>query len=277
MFKEASSECISCHRKDDKHNATLGEKCGECHAEKDWKTTEGRFRHERTKFVLRNAHARGSVKCEACHKDLSKFRGTPLDCLNCHNKDDKHEGQQGPQCEKCHSDRDWKVPQFDHGLTRFPLLGKHAPLECNKCHLNQRFKEAKLSCVGCHVKDDKHKKTLGPDCGQCHNARSWKDWNYDHDTRTKFVLDGKHKAKACALCHKTATESRATLSTQCSSCHARDDVHEGGFGRQCQQCHVTSSFKTLKQKTGRQESVVRGGPISVMAQNSIGFSELLPR
>ncbi len=277
MFKEAPSECIACHRKDDKHKANLGEKCGECHVEKDWKTTEGRFSHDRTKFLLRNAHARSTVKCEACHKDLSQFRQTPRDCLNCHGKDDKHEGQQGKQCEKCHNDRDWKVPQFDHGLTRFPLLGKHAPLACAKCHVNQRFKDAKLSCVGCHIKDDKHKKTLGPDCGQCHNARSWKDWNFDHDKRTKFVLDGKHKGKACTLCHKTPTDERALVSMQCVNCHGREDVHEGGFGRQCQQCHVTSSFKTLKQKTGRQESIAGGRSTSVVVENWVRLSELLPR
>lgn len=275
MFKEAPKECLGCHKKDDKHNATLGEKCADCHTEKEWKATQGRFSHDRTKFVLRNAHAKASVKCDACHKDLSSFRKTPLDCLNCHKKDDKHEGQLGQQCDKCHSDRDWKVPQFDHGLTRFPLLGKHAPLECVKCHSGARFKDARIACVACHVKDDKHKKTLGPDCGQCHNARSWKDWNYDHDTRTKFVLDGKHKGKACALCHTAPTENRVSVSTQCFSCHRKDDIHEGGFGRQCQQCHVTSSFRTLKQKTGRQDGTTSS---AVLPQGiSVRLSQLPSR
>ncbi len=277
MFKEASKECLACHKKDDKHNATLGEKCSECHGEREWKDTNGRFRHERTKFVLRNAHAKSSVKCDACHKDLSSFRKTAVECLSCHQKDDKHEGQEGKQCEKCHNDRDWKVPQFDHGLTRFPLLGKHAPVDCRKCHAGPRFKDAKVACVACHVKDDKHKKTLGPDCAQCHNARDWKDWNFDHDTRTKFALDGKHKAKACTLCHTMPTESRALVSTQCISCHGRDDVHEGGFGRQCQQCHATSSFKTLKQKTGRQGSGAISSLTVLPLEKAIRLSELIPR
>ncbi len=277
MFKEAPKDCLGCHKKDDKHNSTLGEKCADCHTEIQWKTTDGRFNHDRTKFVLRNAHARTGVKCVACHKDLSSFRKTPLDCLNCHKKDDKHEGQEGPQCEKCHSDRDWKVPQFDHGLTRFPLLGKHVPVKCEKCHASTRFKDAKVACVACHVKDDKHKKTLGPDCAQCHNARSWKDWSYDHDLRTKFVLDGKHKSTACARCHTTPTEQRAQVSAQCISCHSRDDVHEGSFGRQCQQCHLASAFKTLKQKTGRQDGTAGSRSIVVPMENSIRLSELIPR
>ncbi len=276
MFKEAPKDCLACHKKDDKHNATLGEKCGDCHTEKEWKATQGRFNHDRTKFVLRNAHAKSTVKCDACHKDLSSFRKTPLDCLSCHKKDDKHEGQQGKQCEKCHSDSSWKVPQFDHGLTRFPLLGKHAPVACAKCHTSVRFKDAKIACVACHLKEDKHKKTLGPDCGQCHNARTWKDWNYDHDTRTKFVLDGKHKAKACALCHTVATENRVVTSSSCFSCHAKDDIHEAGFGRQCQLCHVTSSFKTLKQKTGRQERSTSSIPTVLPLGLSIRLSQLIP-
>lgn len=275
MFKEAPKDCFSCHKKDDKHNATLGEKCDACHAEQDWKTTEGRFRHERTKFALRNAHAKAGVKCEACHKDLSSFRKTPLDCLSCHKKDDKHEGQEGAKCEKCHDDKSWKVPQFEHGFTRFPLLGKHAPLECAKCHQGVKFKEAKIACVACHLKDDKHKKTLGAECGQCHNARTWKDWTFDHDTRTKFVLDGKHRGKACALCHFNQSENRYAVSSSCFSCHVKDDIHETGFGRQCQECHVTSSFKTLKRKPVLQES--NASAPALPANNSIPGSQTLPR
>lgn len=255
MFKEAPKDCFSCHKKDDKHKTTLGQKCESCHSEKDWKSTQGRFDHGKTKFALRNAHAKTTVKCEACHQDLTKMRKTPLDCLSCHKKDDKHEGQEGKRCEQCHDDSSWKVPKYDHGLTRFPLLGKHAPLACNKCHETLRFKDAKTACVSCHAKDDKHKKVLGPDCGQCHNARVWTDWRFDHDTKTKYVLDGKHKGVACAACHKTPTDGRVQTSSLCISCHIKDDVHEGRFGRQCQQCHVTSSFKDIRHQTGRPVSL----------------------
>ena len=59
-------------------------KCGDCHTEKNWTSTQGRFDHERTKFQLRNAHALPAVKCNACHKDLRSMRKTPLDCYSCH-------------------------------------------------------------------------------------------------------------------------------------------------------------------------------------------------
>jgi hypothetical protein len=276
-YKGTEPTCIGCHRKDDRHNTTLGEQCAECHTEKVWKATEERFGHDRTRFALRNAHARTTVKCDACHKDLGSFRNTPLDCLACHKKDDKHDGQEGRQCEKCHDDRAWKAPGFDHGLTRFPLLGKHAAVECARCHTSPKFKDAGIACAGCHAQDDKHKKTLGPDCGQCHNARTWSDWNFDHDTRTRFVLDGRHKAKACALCHTSPVENRAVAPSQCYSCHVKDDIHEGGFGRQCQLCHVTSSFSTLKRRTGLRDGGAVPRPIRLPASISIRTSLQIPR
>jgi hypothetical protein len=278
MFKETPSDCLACHKKDDKHKGTLGEKCAECHGEKEWKDTQGRFSHDKTKFVLRNAHAKAPVKCDACHKDLSSFRKTPMECFSCHQKDDKHEGQEGRSCEKCHTDRDWKAPQFDHGLTRFPLLGKHGPLACDKCHTGAKFKDAKTTCVACHAKDDKHKKALGSECGQCHNARTWKDWKFDHDRLTKFVLDGKHKTTACGLCHTRPTESRlVATSSECYSCHAKEDVHQAGFGRRCQLCHVTSSFKTLKQKAIAPDGKTVSTPSLLQEQSPARPSPLLPR
>ncbi|MFO1220363.1 MAG: cytochrome c3 family protein [Burkholderiaceae bacterium] len=246
-YKEAPKDCIGCHKKDDKHETTLGTKCESCHGEKDWKDVR-RFDHDKTKFQLRNAHAAKKVQCKDCHQSLKHYRDIPRDCYSCHKKDDKHEGQQGKKCESCHGDRDWKTTTFDHGLTRFPLLGKHAKVECKDCHKSPRFKDAKVACVACHLKDDKHKKTLGALCEDCHNARDWKTWNYDHDKRTKFALDGKHKGVACSACHTRPMEGKVEASVRCYSCHAKEDVHDGIYGRMCEQCHVTSSFKTIRQR-----------------------------
>ena len=152
-YKEAPKDCYGCHKKDDKHEGTLGEKCESCHGERDWKTTRGRFDHDKTKFALRGGHAAEKVRCSDCHKDVKSYRKTPMECNACHKKDDKHEGQQGRECEKCHVDKDWKtVPKFDHGLTRFPLLGKHFKVECKDCHKSLRYKDAKIDCLACHEK-----------------------------------------------------------------------------------------------------------------------------
>jgi hypothetical protein len=116
-----------------------------------------------------------------------------------------------------------------------------------------------MECYACHSKDDKHKKTLGTGCESCHNARTWKAWDFDHDKRTKFVLDGKHQGLACSTCHVRPSEQKVVTSSQCVSCHTKDDVHDGSYGRQCQQCHVTSSFKNIRSRAARPVSLLAPG------------------
>lgn len=247
MFKEAPSACIECHRKDDKHEGTLGDKCKDCHIEQNWKKTS--FDHDRTRFALRGAHMEPKTKCADCHRDLRSYRNTARDCLSCHKKDDKHEGQQGKECDQCHNDRDWKTTRFDHGRTRFPLLGKHVKVECKACHESRRFKDAKRECLACHKKDDKHKGKLGARCESCHNARDWKIWDFDHSKRTDYKLDGAHVRVACESCHTReapAGKDAASVPSTCVGCHRSDDVHDGGFGGRCEQCHVTESWKSLR-------------------------------
>lgn len=251
MFKEAPKRCIGCHQSDDKHAGTLGEACESCHGERDWKTTQGRFDHDKTQFKLRNAHARSTVACKACHKDLQSFRKTPLACYSCHAKDDKHQGQEGRECAQCHGDSDWKVPNFNHARTRFPLVGRHLATPCKDCHASPRFKDATRECYGCHKKDDRHQLVFGVKCDSCHNARAWSVWDFDHDRRTAYRLDGAHRKVACESCHlqpAPAGKLAAPLGATCVSCHRQDDVHDGGFGMLCQQCHSTDNWKSISNR-----------------------------
>lgn len=254
MFKEAPKECFGCHEKDDKHKTNLGKTCADCHNEQDWKNTEGRFKHDKTKFQLRNAHAAPTVKCVACHKDLTSFRNTPLLCINCHKKDDKHETQLGDKCESCHNDKAWKGTTFNHGKSRFPLTGQHIVVECKKCHETMRYKDAPRDCYSCHKKDDKHKQVFGTRCESCHNTRAWTTWSFNHDTQTKYRLEGSHVKVTCESCHKQVAPSgkdAAPLGSACVTCHRKDDVHNGGFGPRCDQCHQVESWKKVKTRVGQ--------------------------
>ena len=253
MFKEAPKDCYSCHKKEDKHEGTLGKSCADCHSERDWKTTAGRFNHDLTKFQLRNAHADAKLKCSGCHKDLKSYRNTPIDCYSCHKKDDKHEGQQGKQCEQCHSDRSWKIDKFDHNLSRFPLTGRHAAVVCKDCHKNALFKDTPRDCYSCHKKEDKHKLRFGERCESCHNTRAWSIWEFDHTKRTKYPLDGAHKKVKCESCHKQEApkgKDSAPVGTNCVACHRSDDVHDGQFGMRCETCHQTEHWKKIKGRIG---------------------------
>ena len=100
------------------------------------------------------------------------------------------------------------------------------------------------------VKDDVHKKQLGTLCEDCHNARDWKVWDFNHETRTKFKLTGGHKNINCLDCHRTTFIGKVKQSSTCYSCHAADDVHGGSFGPQCDRCHVDTSFKEIKVNAG---------------------------
>ncbi len=249
LYRQTSGQCIDCHRKDDKHQATLGQACGDCHTERDWKTTRARFDHQRTKFPLRNAHAAPKVKCSDCHRDLRSYRDAPLDCNACHKKDDKHEGTLGLRCEQCHGDTSWRVAGFDHARSRFPLVGRHVTTKCGECHATARYKEAARDCWSCHEKDDVHKRAYGTACEDCHNARAWRLWAFDHDRRTDWKLEGGHRKVRCDKCHDQPApkgKRAAPLDTACIACHRRDDTHDGGFGSRCEQCHLTDDWKKLR-------------------------------
>lgn len=242
--EKLATTCIGCHKKDDKHKENFGTKCESCHKEKDWKTIS--FDHDRdTKYALKGKH--GQVKCISCHTGKLYQQKLAQDCISCHKKDDVHKEKLGKHCESCHNEKDWKDAKIDHGRARFPLLGLHAKVECKKCHQTQLFRDTPSDCFSCHKKDDDkiHKRRLGTKCETCHNARSWKAWDFDHDKRTKFKLDGGHKKLDCYACHKKAMDDRVVVSSTCVGCHDSDDVHRGEFGQLCERCHVTSDFKTL--------------------------------
>lgn len=238
-------DCYSCHKKDDDkekgHKGKFGTKCETCHNAKSWK--EMAFDHDKkTKYPLLGKHR--DAKCVACHKgDLYKDK-LKSDCFSCHEKDDKHETQEGKKCETCHHEQSWKKAEFDHRQSRYPLTGQHQITECKKCHLTPKFKDAKSDCWSCHEKKDAHKRTLGTACEKCHNTRDWKNWDFNHD-KTGFKLQGKHKDLKCGDCHKTPSLGKLKLATSCASCHDKDDKHDGSFGRRCEQCHVGSSWKTI--------------------------------
>jgi len=242
--QKLATTCIGCHKKDDKHKENFGTKCESCHKEKDWKQISFDHDHD-TKYALKGKHEQ--VKCVSCHTGRLYQQKLAQDCITCHTKDDVHKEKLGKRCESCHNEKDWKDVRIDHGRTRFPLLGLHIKVECKKCHQTKLFRDTPSDCFTCHKKDDDkiHKRRLGTRCETCHNARSWKAWDFDHDRRTKFKLDGGHKKLDCYACHKNAADDHINVPKSCIGCHDADDVHRGAFGQQCERCHVTNDFKSL--------------------------------
>jgi len=244
--KKTPTTCIGCHRDDDAHHGRYGKKCQTCHRETRWK--KNRFNHNRdTHFELLGKHRK--LTCNACHHGKLYKEKLPVTCFGCHRLDDVHNGQEGKRCQRCHQNSGWGDNIiFDHDLTRFPLLGLHATVPCEECHLSSTFKDAKLECYECHRSDDTHKSTLGTQCQDCHNPNSWAVWIFDHDEQTDFKLLGAHENLHCSDCHKRPIKGSVKQSQQCNACHQQDDIHHGRFGSDCNRCHTSKDFSDVQIK-----------------------------
>ncbi len=232
-------KCNACHAADDIHKGHAGPACDDCHGTAEWRRVK--FDHDRdTDFVLRGKHKKQA--CGACHTAPPKQQSLATGCYDCHRADDVHEGQQGHRCERCHGEQGWiEQVRFDHDLSAFPLIGQHALVSCEACHLSTNYKDVKKICGECHEKDDVHKGGLGNKCGECHNPNAWSAWIFDHDTQTDFRLEGRHRELRCQDCH-TGGVGSGRKSKACVSCHRADDVHHGAFGMHCDQCHDQKTF-----------------------------------
>jgi len=237
------SACFGCHERDDRekgHKGRYGEKCQTCHAEKSFRSVV--FEHARdTRYPLRARHQQ--VKCDACHKGALYRDKLESRCFACHERDDKHKNQLGSDCARCHGETSWRESSFDHNRSEFPLRERHAKVECKKCHASPAFKDAKPSCASCHAKDDFHRQRLGPRCEQCHSARGWKDWEFDHNVRSRFKLVDRHIKVRCLACHNKPVADKVALAVECLSCHRQDDIHFETNGAKCERCHGPDNWR----------------------------------
>ncbi len=259
--------CVSCH--EDKHKGQVGDKCERCHTVTNtaakWKDVT-RFDHSTAKYKLAGAHAR--VECAKCHGKLPasdgaaaviRYTGIPFaQCADCHK--DPHRGSFAAGCNSCHNDFAWKparntVTSFDHSKTKFPLLGKHAPVTCDKCHKTSDFKApvAHEQCKACHK--DIHggqfaARADSGDCASCHTADGWTPSTYTVASHAKspYPLLGKHESVTCGKCHLPA--HAATIYKvrykECIDCHR--DPHAGQFADaahqdRCESCHTVDRFQ----------------------------------
>ena len=266
----AFSTCASCHR--DPHAKKFTRRCDECHSTGDWSTMpQGMFDHQHTEFPLKGKHA--DVKCLACHAPTSRVvnaageQGFHISrfhlCADCHK--DAHGAQfvsraDRGSCEACHTDRDFTIPLYtveSHLHSTFPLTGAHIATSCIACHKagiiqaksTRQYRWNKdLTCRTCH--QDPHKDQFAKEqktCEMCHVTDSWPASLFDHN-KTKFPLDGKHKAVPCVRCHEKGDPVKYTgVALACAPCHA--DPHAGQFAKggatRCEPCHTAQSWKRI--------------------------------
>ncbi len=200
------AKCETCHREYQadfvtQHVADFGSGCLACH---DGVDRFSKFDHNQLKFTLVGKH--NQVTCGQCHVNVraaADFKSASPACIDCHRKDDEHNGTFGVDCTLCHTSDTWDNAKFDHNQAAFKLEGKHSAVECAQCHVNNVFKGTPQTCVSCHQADDAraHQGAYGTDCGQCHNPSDWKDAKFDHDL-SAFKLRGQTcQRRVCAVPH----------------------------------------------------------------------------
>ncbi len=213
----------------------------------------------------------GATRCTTCHK----LGGEPVfKCLDCHteiaSRLSAHKGVHfsygipagsSQECAKCHSDHNgldfplikWDPKTFDHKQTGYALEGKHAGVECKKCHtpehipaaeralirvkdLNRTFIGVAQTCATCH--NDPHSGRLGPNCAQCHNFTAWKGvpGTFDH-SKTRYPLTGQHTQVKCEECHTPGPLLGKHQTVACGACHANGDFKKPLAFAKCTDCH----------------------------------------
>lgn len=261
-----TDKCLSCHT--DYHQNTLSSSCMNCHNMDGFEKAPN-FNHAKTKYPLKGAHA--NVDCIKCHekstrnnKPFQVFKGIKSSsCTDCHI--DKHNGAFGNNCLKCHSINSWSNVDlsngFNHNITKFPLVGMHKTVSCNKCHIGSNFTQSLKygECIDCHK--DYHNGELKlttesfTDCKRCHNLEDgFNQSNFrleDHE-KSNFPLKGAHVATPCFSCHKKTTDKRWTFkfkSQNCIECH--DNIHKDKISEQflteqnCQSCHSVNTWSEI--------------------------------
>jgi hypothetical protein len=244
--REDYKDCKTCHIEHQGVDAPLA-----------WWGKAGReaFDHRLTTYALEGKHT--TVACQKCHEPRFKgYLGLSTTCAACHR--DAHRGQFGARdCASCHTQTAWKpAPGFDHGKTSYPLLGKHGPVACEKCHAlaadlaspgasYRKYAGAPRECLGCHA--DVHKGRLGTACAQCHTTETWRrspeGARFDHE-RTRYPLRGRHVPVACEKCHLPGRALRVAFE-RCTDCH--QDTHQGQLAKRvdqgrCEACHDVTGF-----------------------------------
>lgn len=267
-FRGLATTCASCHA--DVHQAQLGASCETCHTDASFKVPS--FTHATPAPFFAGGHA--ALTCSQCHTPQGalgvtqpvrtgvslvaaiRYRGVATTCVTCHQ--DVHLGQEGAQCESCHTiDRaKFSVPGFAHAKTSFPLTGAHETTQCALCHKREtaafpagtgsavRYKGVARECRGCH--QDVHLGQVEARCEACHTTTVFTIPKYTHRNATRLsrFFIGAHTRVTCAGCHKPATGSfpagrgtavRFAVDATCASCHT--DVHHGALGPDCATCH----------------------------------------
>lgn len=172
VFAFPNLSCAQCHTDDNPHGTQFEDearitRCETCHTTQGWAEAQQTFDHNSTGFALIGAHE--AVACTACHTQTNMegqtlFTGQESSCESCHDALPTHGTQfEGRTCESCHDTYSFRINDFNHDQTAFPLTGAHAGVACGACHgleedpdgiTRRRYLPLPTTCVACHGSSD---------------------------------------------------------------------------------------------------------------------------
>ncbi|HSQ61511.1 MAG TPA: hypothetical protein VLT84_13995 [Acidobacteriota bacterium] len=188
-------------------------------------------------------------------------------------------------CLACHDLQAFRPARYSvarHAKSAFPLEGAHAAAACRACHDARRselpaFRDPERfgsagfamnpperACADCHA--DPHEGRFTAGCADCHGVVSFRPARFgvsEHE-RTKFPLQGAHRAVPCVDCHaglkreparstlvraarRPAGLTFAVAKQACADCHK--SPHGDQFerppasARSCERCHGADVFR----------------------------------
>ena len=269
--------CSACHL--DPHRGEFKKACETCHTTSSWKSMLAGFSfdHSKTKYPLVGKHTQ--VACTACHVNGAFKREIAFaQCKDCH-KPDPHKGQfdaraKEGECSECHTLEGWKASLFgvkEHDTSAYPLRGKHATVECSKCHIpagrDTIYKVQFGACTDCHKDAHDNQFAAAPynnKCELCHTVVDFPRVTFTiaKHRNTRFALAGAHVAVPCSDCHKVGGGGRTDKilpfkfeDRTCTACH--QDPHKGEFAERmarkrangapfgCEACHTVKSWADI--------------------------------
>jgi hypothetical protein len=265
-LRVAKQACADCHANPhgDQFAAEMAKGgCAQCHEATGWHVPK--INH--STWPLTGVHA--STSCDSCHHPTAadrkagqgaSYRGVPRNCGGCH--EDLHLGQfrlTKPvyECDKCHTTKSYKIPNFDHlATTGWALTGAHTKTDCAKCHPSVtpagekptvRWRTASHECAFCHANPHKEK----PIVARPKTAVVAQAATKITDTRGTAPNDNTHAsltdAVPCSTCHSTTAwkAKDATGGTDVKFDHATTGFPLTGqhVRASCVSCHNNTAIK----------------------------------
>lgn len=272
------AKCSACHKARAQGSSIsfvgLGTRCEGCHGNP----------HQFTKLELREqclkCHPAGGVAPIAMHPENVPFdhkedtgialvgRHAKQHCVDCHKKvgkkanmsmaqvrscPDCHKSKHGPvylkfPCKECHDpSHAFKVTDFNHRRTDFPLEASHRKVACAGCHKSKSVLP-KADCAACHKGGPHRDRFKGLQCIDCHARAGDESMAFAHAQVTKFTLEAKHAKISCRACHrgKKPFEFERFSTSECAACHAHEKAHNHEFDdKKCSECHQSGSKKLI--------------------------------